>query len=411
MKLLKRETLKRIGILLAALLVLSYVVYHVASLFGAEIKTVVVGQSKEENSVTLSGYIFRDSIPVYSSNTGAADFKVANGERVAFGDEIAYVYEEGSLSDSKRAIYLIDEQIALLKESEVSGGGISALGEFKKNALSAYYSIISDIKAGKLSSVSSSVKRLIIALNSVEELTNDDFSISSSIEALERLRASILSGRGEGESVDAKRSGYFYSVTDGYEEGFVSNAAREMSAAELDSLISDYSPKKEESNLVGRICPDSVWYFVSEMSLEAASFFAEGEYYNVNFLGGDHLIKMSLERWLESPDGDSAYLVFRTNVIPAGFGFERRQSAQVITSATKGIYIPASAVHKVDHREAVYILKGSVVLMRRIEIIERGSDYYVVRDGGPEDSEEPYLKSNDLLIISGGNLFDGRILD
>ena len=52
-----------------------------------------------------------------------------------------------------------------------------------------------------------------------------------------------------------------------------------------------------------------------------------------------------------------------------------------------------------------------MVLMRRIEIIERGSDYYVVRDGGPEDSEEPYLKSNDLLIISGGNLFDGRILD
>ena len=53
-----------------------------------------------------------------------------------------------------------------------------------------------------------------------------------------------------------------------------------------------------------------------------------------------------------------------------------------------------------------------MVTLRRVDVIYRGDDYYVVRDGAPdEDTDELYLKTNDLLIISGANLFDGRILD
>ena len=112
----KSETLRRIGMILAALLIFSYVIYHVASLFGAEIKTVVVGQSSESTSVTMDGYIFRDSSFVYSTNTGAVDFKVRNGERVAFDDEVAQVYEKGSLAESKKLLYTIDTQLALPPE-------------------------------------------------------------------------------------------------------------------------------------------------------------------------------------------------------------------------------------------------------------------------------------------------------
>ena len=411
MSFIKSEMLKKLGVLLAVVLVLSYIVYHVASLFSAEIKTVVVGESKEETTVTLDGYLFRDSSPVYSTNTGVADFKISNGDRVAVGDEIARVFEDGSLAESKDMVRLIDNQIALLRQSLDNGSGISRIGELKKSASNAYYSIMSAMAEGTLSGVSSSAKRLLVALNSIEELTNDDFSIKKTIASLESIRSNMLLERGEYETVSANKSGFFYSVTDGHEESFTTAAAKDMSAEEFTALFNTAVPKRDSANLVGKICGDSIWYFVCEMPLADAEKFSQGEYYNVKFTGGDYSIKMSLERWLEAPDGESAFLVFRTNVIPAGFGFERRQTAEVITQTTKGIYIPASAVHKVDHKDSVYILKGSVVLVRRIEIIEKGSDYYVVKDGGPDEADEPYLKSNDLLIISGGNLFDGRILD
>jgi len=408
---LKSEKLKRIGVLLAVLLVLSYIVYHAASLFREEIKTVVVGKSSESTSVTIDGYIFRDSSYVYSSNTGTVDFKVMNGERVALGDKIALVYENGNLASSKKILLSIDEQIALLCESKDKGYGISDLAALKKSASNAYYAIMRERAEGGLSGVSSAAERLLVALNSIEHLTNEDFSINDTINELENIRRGMLDGKGEAEEVHAKQSGYFYSITDGYENTFTASAAKELDAAALSSLISSASPPGNEKNLVGKISSDSVWYFVCEMPPDDSEKFVEGEYYTVNFLGGGgYEIKMSLERSL-AQDGEETLLVFRTNVIPAGFGFERRQTVEIVTDTTSGIYIPSSAVYRVDGKESVYILKGSVVLLRRIEVIERGSDYYVVSDGGPEDAEEAYLKSNDLLIISGGNLFDGRILD
>lgn len=411
-KWLKSETLKLIGIALAALLILSYVIYHVASLFGDEIKTVVVGQSSEEYTVTMDGYIFRDSILVYSSNTGSVDFKVKNGERVAVDDEVALVYEKGSLADSKKLLLALDAQITLLRESVDKGYGISDLTALKTDAANAYYSIMRERAEGGLTGVASLSERLLVALNSIESLTNSEFSINETIKELEDLRRDMLEGIGEAESVRAKKSGYFYSITDGYESAFTASAATDLDAAALRALISSSTPKRDEANLVGKISADSVWYFVSEMPMEDAESFAEGEYYTVNFLGGGgYDIKMSLERILGGNGSEGALLVFRTNVIPAGFGFERRQSAEIVTGRTKGIYVPSSAVYRVDGEETVYILKGSVVLKRKIEIIERGSDYFVVTDGGPEDAKEAYLKSNDLLIISGSNLFDGRILD
>ena len=56
---------------------------------------------------------------------------------------------------------------------------------------------------------------------------------------------------------------------------------------------------------------------------------------------------------------------------------------------------------------------GSVVLERRIRIIYKGRDYYTVENGEFIDAEggKPYLKSNDVLILDGNNLFDGRIID
>ena len=406
------ETLKRIGVILVALLILSYIFYHVASLFGDELKTVVVGQSSESAVATMDGYIFRDSSFIYSTNTGAVDFKVANGERVAVGDEVALVYEKGSLSESKNLLRVIDEQLSLLRKSADKGYGISELTALRESAANAYYSIMRQMAEGSVSDVSGSAEKLLVALNSIESITNKDFSIKNTIDELEAVRREMLAEKGEAELVCTSKSGYFYSVTDGYESEFTASAATELDATGLSTLISEATPERDGANLVGKISSDSVWYFVTEMSATDASTFVEGESYNVKFLGGGgYEIKMALERYLGTSSGESVFLVFRTNVIPEGFEFARRQTAEVVTSTTKGIYIPSSAVYRVDGKESVYILKGSVVVLRRIEVIERGADYYVVLDGAPENTEEKYLKSNDLLIVSGGNLFDGRILD
>ena len=60
---------------------------------------------------------------------------------------------------------------------------------------------------------------------------------------------------------------------------------------------------------------------------------------------------------------------------------------------------------------SVYILRGSVVHFRYIEIVYEGSDYYLVSAKGGGESGVVYLAENDLVIVGGKNLFDGRILE
>ena len=58
----------------------------------------------------------------------------------------------------------------------------------------------------------------------------------------------------------------------------------------------------------------------------------------------------------------------------------------------------------------VYVLRGSVVHFRKVDIIYNGSDYCLVAENGEDDENYAYLGTNELIITNGKNLFDGRIL-
>ena len=102
---------------------------------------------------------------------------------------------------------------------------------------------------------------------------------------------------------------------------------------------------------------------------------------------------------------------FECDRMPNGFDFARSQSVEAVVKRVSGISVPKSATHKSDGFLYVYILRGSVVFERRIEVIYEGSDYYVVQDGLEPDGDDVFLQSNDTVILDGKNLFDGRILD
>ena len=76
-----------------------------------------------------------------------------------------------------------------------------------------------------------------------------------------------------------------------------------------------------------------------------------------------------------------------------------------------GIYVPKNVVKRVDGYRGVYTLRGSVVHFRYLEILYEGSDYYLVKIGVESDGKYEYLQVNDLIILNGKNMFDGRVLD
>lgn len=404
--------LKKIGIVIVCICVLLYSVYHFASLFSEEIITIVAGPTTESKFQTLDGYIFRDSEYIISDYRGAADYAVENGEKVAIGDTLARVYAEGNSPNVRSIIAQIEKQTRLLKESTEKKHSVSELASLRAEASGAYSSIMKQIASGKISALDADVKKLLVSLNSVAMLTDEDFTIEETLTVLENARNELLAAGGDSTQITAHKSGYFYSVIDGYEDTFSGKAARELDADSLAALFEYPVSDKEALSYVGKMSYDSKWYYASIIPSREAVAFEGGATYILEFSGGGYYdIAMTLDRIALTADGENAVLVFSTDLLPSGFAFERRQTVRVITDKVSGIYVPTSAVHRVDFERVVYTLSGSVVKMKHIDVIYEGEDYFIVSDGVGEDEEKVYLRSNDLLVIRGSNLFDGRILD
>ncbi|MBR2388345.1 MAG: hypothetical protein IKB02_06200 [Clostridia bacterium] len=410
-----KTLLKNIGIAVVCLCVLSYSVFHVSSLFSEEIGTIVVGPTTEKEGVSISGYIFRDATPIYAKKyNGAIEYLVKNGEKVAVSDELAVVYEEGDNSRSASLVSVIDENLELLRTTTDKKPSVSQITNLRASASSAYYSIMKQLASGTDIAISADEKKLLVALNSIATLTDEDFDIKKTLGELTSLRESILAAGGESENVRAEKSGYFYTGVDGFEGAFSGEAAKNLDREgflELFDSQENYR-KSYDPSCVGKMSYDSKWYFAAEMKADEAERFCEGEGYSVEFTSGGHFeIEMTVARVLLDADESRAVIVFESNVLPEGFNF-RMQTAKIITDTVRGIYVPRSAMHRKGVQKVVYILKGSVVQLRYVDVIYEGADYYLVREEVETEKgdDRVFLSSNELLIVRGEGLFDGRIL-
>ena len=405
------KILKNIGIAVVCLCVLAYSVFHIASLFSEEIGTIIVGPTTERATTSLNGYVFRDATLVYPDRyDGAVDYLVKNGEKVSAGTTLATVYSEGSSAEIKDALALLDEQIALLESSTANKPSVSQMTELRRTASDAYYSIMKQLSGGNGIAFDVQKKKLLTALNSIAMLTDNEFQIKQTLESLKQTRAELIGAGGESEAVSTVKSGYFYTTVDGYEEAFTGQAACELDREGFLDLFDSPRVSSAAKGSIGKMSYNATWYFAAELDAKAAEQFSEGGRYTVEFTsGGQFEIRMTVERVLMGEEGESAVIVLSSNILPENFNF-RRQTAKIITDSVSGIYVPASAVHRENNSDVVYVLKGSVVQLRYIEIIYEGSDYYIVKESVDSDDGKTYLASNEMLIVKGSNLFDGRIL-
>ena len=406
-----RNIAQRIAVAIICIAVLSYTVFHMVHLFDEELSTVVVRSATEETVIELEGHIFRDEEVIRSSYGGAVDYVAQNGVKLGIGDEIAVVYEQGSNANINGTIEAIDRKIAILEQSREKDVTLSALPSINQEAGKDYGTIIKKLASGDARGISSDIDGLTAELAKVSVLTNETSPVPHTLKSLYELRSQMSTSGGNSQRITANKTGYFYADVDGYETRFTYEKAENLSCDEYNKLItSDPSRSNEGGYAIGKTTESTQWRFVSVLEQKEAAYFKEGELYEVDFNGGGEM-RMPLTLEKISQDGAQCLLVFNCDRIPLGFDFARSQSVSVIVQSVTGISVPKTAVHKTGGEFYVYILRGSVVLERKIDVVYETRDYYTVRDGLEPDGEHVYLQSNDNLILNGKNLFDGRIVD
>lgn len=403
---------QRIGGLALGIAVLVYAVYHVSSLFGEDISTITTGLSTETTVIDGKGYVFRDETVLYSEHSGVADYLKADGTKVSVNEALANVGENGS-GTSKSMVRYLDGRIDILRQSVESGLTLANLPEVNDNVSDAYYSLAKMIASGDSGGISAQADKLLLNMNCHSLLTDESSPVDDTLDKMVSQRDGIINGGGDSVTEYATDSGYFYSYVDGFEQYFTADAADSLSAKDFYTLTEDVKADADAiASSYGKLSSNSEWRFVMKMSSVAAEYFEKDVTYRLRFVeNGNVTIPMTLMNTVEDDVYGGVLLVFYANRLPDGFVFDRCQSVSVEVSSFSGIYVPKSAVHRMGGQYCVYVLRGSVVSMRRIDVVYEATDYYLCAADVKSDGGVEYLGANELLIIKGSNLFDGRILD
>lgn len=403
---------QRVVLSVIFMLIFVYAFYHFVGLFGSDIETYAAGVTTETTVLSEQGYLFRDETVLYSSYSGTVDYLVRDGTKVSKGQALASVYEQGS-SEATAALRRLDVQIALLEQSIGDALNGVEMGELKEDVKETYLSLVKMLAVGDPSELAKKKETFLVELNQMEGLSKQESAEAyTTLESLRAQRQTILQGGGGSWTYSAERSGYFYGYTDGYEEFFTMDAVDRLTAESFDELIAKRAAKQPNGETAyGKLCFSSEWKLVLPAPADFQSYFEEADVYSGEFTdNGRAVIPLTFERAVESSDSQTVLLIFSADRLPDNFSFDRTQSVKIDIDTVSGIYVPKNVVERADGFRGVYILRGSVVYFRRIEIVYEGSDYYLVK-AGLTGEDVSYLQVNDLIILNGKNMFDGRVLD
>jgi len=411
-----KNVLIYIGSAVVSVLFIFYLCYHLYGSFGTDVETVLSESVTRAETLTFNAYIMRDEDLLYSNHTGDVNYLCEDGEKIAVGASIADIYASGS-SSLRSQIKDIDTQINILKLSSPSGNNTSidtSLIDSQINQL--YHMIRNSIESGNTSYVLQKKNELLILLNKRNIIVKSVLDYDDQIAALEEERARLTSRlETVSETVVTSKSGYFYSAIDGYENIFSSQKVQDLTLEkfqEMKSSAPESTYVQQEGYAVGKLVTTYEWYAVCETTKETLRYFQTGAIYPVRYpYSSDIEISMTLEKIITDNSTDQALLVFRTGEIPENFNYLRMQTIEVVRQNYSGLGVPASAVRVVDGQEGVYTLIGNVVKFRKIDTLFEEEGYFIVKNYTPTESGySEHLKRNELIIVKGKNLYDGKII-
>ena len=410
-----RAFLPKVAMFIFIAIVFVYTAYHLVNLFlSEEIITIVSGVTTESDAVSGTGYIFRDETVLRSGDAGAVDYFVGDGEKISKNQQIANIYGVSSSSAgilAKRMLFLTDRRIELLEKSNIGGAVAEDLAAMRSEAGDTYFKILNLLAENNTSEFAAQKEKMMVTMNKMNVMTDGASGVTASLNLLKQQRDGYLVG--EHSIHNAPESGYFYYTPDGFENKFSLTALEELTADGFYSLIHLYEKAevKIPEDVYGKLAQTTRWYFVTALSKNKAAKLEDENDYKLTFKENNNTtLTMTLQRRIEVASKDESILIFECNRLPENFSLQRCQSATIELSSVDGIYVPLSAMAKENGVRGVYVLRGSVVHFRKVDIIYNGSDYCLVAENGEDDENYAYLGTNELIITNGKNLFDGRIL-
>lgn len=402
----------RIAVTMAMLGLIVYTVAHAMGFAMGNVLTTPVRRITDTQITSAEGYLFRNEEVLTTTTEGLVDSLVENGTKVGKNVSVAKVWSSDKSGDALAAAQLqlsrINRSIRILEESQLKAGTpLSEANKYRAEYTALYREISAATEEGKLDQIPVLEEKLLIALNRYVSLIGDTDETRAHLQSLRQEKETLIGAASATEIKSETSSGLFYEsrYVDGFEDAFSMTALEELTPEGLHTLV-ESTPTLPEGQTVGKLVYGYEWYLALELSPSVAAGFGVGREYRFAFPENNGATaKLTLEKTVV---GDGTVLaVFRCESHPNDFLFYRKQTVEITVGETEGFYIPETALVNENGIMGVYVFEESTVRFRQAHIIWMGEGYAIAKLPGEGSLTE--LQENDILIVSGNDLYEGKV--
>ena len=415
------------------LTVMLYLFQDVFKMNKNEYETEVIDEVTVQDLVNLEAFIVRDEEYLDGSSDGTFVPLVDDGDRVASGDNVARICTEeqdaADFAELEESIKIRDRYIRLSEQTELDALDMQKLN---KDIDDAYTSFLKTVNSGRYASLSDNVNDLEESLASKQVLKDGTIDIDSKIEALDKRIAELEEKGISTQNVVAPVSGYYISNIDGYENAVVYDSLSDITVSTVTDALS-YNPVKVTDKM-GKIVGSYKWYIIANIESKYSKLLEIGDSLKVNIPEyGYEDVTVIIEHLSAAKDGKIA-IALSCNAMNETYANMRIENIELVVEEYTGYRVKTSAIHTYDPSEettqaqedeedsttqtskaekmtVVYILRGTVMNARRVEVIYTDGDYSIVKSDSTSYQGIKAVQRYDEVIVKGRNLKNGRSID
>ena len=428
---MKKEILKKIGLLALAFAVIIYVVVTAVNANmknSNDLTTEIAVKYNYNESISADAFIVREETVVNNNVADGVEYYIVeDGDKVAIGTAVAKIFSDETDALFYNKVKKIDEKIAVLESLNTPYDNVATDAAVDSQIYLNISSLLDSVNSGDFYDRSSAIESLVYSINQRQRIVGTVSDFNNEIRNLQQERAKYAdAGADSIAELTSPKAGYFVADVDGYESAFDYDNILDLT---VEDFSKDIKPEVVSDNAVGKIISGLDWYIVCKLSADDALSLSHSESSPeiVFASASDEPVPVELVALNQATKQSEAVAIFKCNYMNTTLSSLREESVQININNFEGVRLSKNALHDdyvdvIDSEgeptgeqarvQGVYILHGSEMLFREVSVIFAGKDFVIV-DINPDSAilkSDQTIIINDEVVIKGENLYDGKIV-
>lgn len=409
----KRKSATPLYVLLAVGMI-AVCIYQIFKINYMPVKTEIALEKTISRAVTTESFIVRDETYITAEVSGTLVPLVADGKRVARGDNVAVVFTSEESARTYSKMQELESQIAyyesLKNKIGIQTSDVETLDDRIYSACEVYVQTIATGSVDTFSTYSDAV---------CEAITSRQLSTGTVIDPTEKLAslhaelAALQANAGGYTTVQADNPGYYIAHVDGYENAIRYADAKNADGKTIENLLQmSPVPSAQLQTRMGKLVDSFNWYLLCVLDSESAAGLSAGGRVTVEFplTSADSISAQIVS--IQNTATDKVSVVLCSNLMNTQYAGLRKEQIRLVLENFTGYQINNKAIREVDGEKGVYIVSGNIVKFKKIDIAYSDSQYSVCVTPKNENGAylDGYVSLYDEVIVEGTDLYDGKIL-